>query len=174
MRWKWILGLFLFITEQGFCCTCFGESDTESSYKKSGFVAVIEVLDSDYEIFLDTLKAKEFFGVDVDLTSTQTKRWFQRQFGNYTVRVNSLYKGDLKSDTLKIYTGVGGGDCGFKFKLDEKYVVYGRAWEEADPYIKSTNENYIWTDICTRTMIYNKMEEKRLQKLVEKSKRKNK
>jgi hypothetical protein len=46
----------------------------------------------------------------------------------------------VTGETLDIYTGSGGGDCGYNFELNESYLVY--AWD---------NEGKPSTGICSRT-----------------------
>jgi hypothetical protein len=55
------------------------------------------------------------------------------------MKVLKTYKGTVKK-TGYIYTGVGDADCGFRFEIGARYLVY--AYE---------NEGRLTTDICTRT-----------------------
>jgi hypothetical protein len=43
-----------------------------------------------------------------------------------TFRVDRMWRSnaDTSADTLEIETGIGGGDCGFPFRMDRKYLVY--------------------------------------------------
>jgi len=67
-----------------------------------------------------------------------------------TLKVSSYFKTKhkLKTDTIYIQTGVGGGDCGYRFKIGSEYVVYGSAVKE-DP--KKEVLVQMETNICTRT-----------------------
>lgn len=67
-----------------------------------------------------------------------------------TLKVSSYFKTKhkLKTDIIYVQTGAGGGDCGYKFKMGNEYVVYGSAVKVDS---KKTRQVQIETDICTRT-----------------------
>jgi hypothetical protein len=48
------------------------------------------------------------------------------------------------SEKIWVLTGMGRGDCGFRFRLDEKYVVFAYAG-------RTSKKHSLETDICTRT-----------------------
>jgi len=73
-----------------------------------------------------------------------------------------IYKGRITKDTLEIFTGMGGGDCGYGFVVGQEYIVYG----SRDAYFGSKRKNWpytrarnrYWTNICTRIVIKNEEE----------------
>jgi hypothetical protein len=88
-------------------------------------------------------------------------------FMEYTFIVKKIYKGNYNFDTLRIYTGKGNGDCGIVFSIAEEYIVYSNRREY--PNINSEKiKNFLFTDICTRTGIYSKREDKRIQRALKK------
>jgi hypothetical protein len=60
----------------------------------------------------------------------------------YEFRVEESLKGKL-TDNLEIFTGRGGGDCGYNFEIGKKYLVYAGSSQEK-----------LGTSICTRTKPY--------------------
>jgi hypothetical protein len=70
----------------------------------------------------------------------------KQESGKYYItvlfKVNKSYKGKSFA-TLKVSTGRGGGDCGYPFKVGEKYLVY--AYGKADDELGSS--------ICSRTSL---------------------
>ena len=46
-------------------------------------------------------------------------------------------------------TGTGGGDCGYDFKIGERYLIYAHQW----------GSNRLTTSVCTRTRPYAKADE---------------
>ncbi len=60
----------------------------------------------------------------------------------WTFEVQKIFKGNYKSKTIKIETGMGGGDCGVPFRLGASYLVYGGIFK-----------GNIGTGICSRTKI---------------------
>jgi hypothetical protein len=55
-------------------------------------------------------------------------------------KVEKSWKGTLPEETT-VVTGLGGGDCGYRFEVGEKYLVYAYG----------SNENKLETNICQRT-----------------------
>ncbi len=68
-----------------------------------------------------------------------------------TLAVERKWKG-VKSKTLTVVTGSGGGDCGYEFKLHRRYLVYAYAQEGA-----------LGASICTRTKLASAAEEEMLE-----------
>lgn len=55
-------------------------------------------------------------------------------------RVEKSWKGRLTRE-VTVATGQGGGDCGYRFEVDDSYLVYAYG----------PNENSLGTNICQRT-----------------------
>jgi hypothetical protein len=60
----------------------------------------------------------------------------------YEFRVEESLKGKL-NDNVEVFTGRGGGDCGYNFEIGGKYLVYAGNFQEK-----------LGTSICTRTKPY--------------------
>ena len=83
-------------------------------------------------------------------------------YGRTKVRfeIERVWKGEVSGEP-NVYTGVGGGDCGFHFEEEKTYLVFGylrtpevRATQdfgtvEADDAVEPTQ---IWAHICSSTM----------------------
>jgi hypothetical protein len=54
-------------------------------------------------------------------------------------RVGNVWKGKLSKE-VTIFTGLGGGDCGYRFEVGESYLVYA-----------SGSNEHLSTNICQRT-----------------------
>ena len=85
----------------------------------------------------------------------------------YDLLVQNIYKGETIKDTLTIYTGLGVSDCGIRFDVGLKYVVYGKN----ETYILGDfkypkSKNTFWTNNCFRTMVYNQDEINEIKKYV--------
>lgn len=98
----------------------------------------------------------------------------KRLIGHYLtkvlVRVETIFKGQTTNDTLIIYTGLGGGDCGYIFEAGQKYIIYGATKSFFGSFFKDKNipngPNVYWTNICTRTQEYNRAEIVELEKIM--------
>ncbi|MEL1255346.1 hypothetical protein AAEO57_16265 [Flavobacterium sp. DGU38] len=79
----------------------------------------------------------------------------------YTVLVTEKLKGDIKTDTIKIYTGLGNGDCGVEFEIGKSYIIYSNYEEEL---FKTKVPKFLSTDICTRTSEFKDIEFKKIKR----------
>src|SRR6185436_12957521 len=57
----------------------------------------------------------------------------------YKFSVQQAYSG-VAGTEVEVYTGSGGGDCGYQFKVGQRYLVYAHLYKER-----------LTTGICTRT-----------------------
>lgn len=141
-------------------CSCVGTSSVNEAIEWSDVVVMGKILSKE---LIKLIRPPEFSAED-SLTSPKI---FTPKVAKYTLLVNSGFKGEFKSDTLEIYTGLGGGDCGFRFEIGRIYLVYA----DQNPYILlsddwsyPTGKDIYWTNICTRTQIFDENEMKEIKK----------
>jgi len=97
-------------------------------------------------------------------TSTSAKpKTITYDVGEIYFEVQESFLASEKGSRVTIYSGTGGGDCGFWFKRGETYLVYARKEESDSPLAVSsltyggTSEkleptaNRLWTSICSHT-----------------------
>ena len=75
--------------------------------------------------------------VETDVVTEPGWGRYSRQ--RVTLRVAGVWKGAL-ADTAVLFTGAGGGDCGFPFRRGEDYVIYA-----------GREDGELLTGLCTRT-----------------------
>ncbi|MDQ3714277.1 MAG: hypothetical protein M3388_18960, partial [Acidobacteriota bacterium] len=82
-----------------------------------------------------------FSGRVVEITTPKSAEELYPKFPEKTIRfaVNQAFRG-ISGTTVEVVTGMGGGDCGYDFELNENYLVY------ADNY-----KGKIYAGICSRT-----------------------
>ena len=81
----------------------------------------------------------------------------------YQVLIIERLKGEIVTDTLTIYTGLGNGDCGIKFQIGKSYIIYSNYEDEHFNNGKKV-QKYLSTNICTRTIEYESKEYKKIRK----------
>jgi hypothetical protein len=85
----------------------------------------------------------------------------------FTLVIIEQLKGDFKTDTIHVYTGMGVADCGFGFEIGAVYLVYG-----IDGFYKNNifTESHasLWTSICMRTKLADKSEIEKIRKIAKK------
>lgn len=139
--------IFLLAFQPSFACSCIGEPSVKEQLKKSNYAFTGKVL------------SKKLINVEVI-----SKPGMVIQKAEYIFQVYKSYKGKLVSDTLKIVTGIGKGDCGFLFMVGSEYVVYA-VFKDRYYETGSNVQQYLYTNICTRTRLKNDSEIKNLERL---------
>jgi hypothetical protein len=81
----------------------------------------------------------------------------------FIILITKIYKGQAINDTLRLITGVGGGDCGYEFEIGSEYIIYSL---HSNKYFESGNkvDVFIYTDICTRTRRIDKKELRKIKR----------
>jgi hypothetical protein len=76
-----------------------------------------------------------------EASSDEDPTSFDRRRRRYRFTVTSVLKGEVGT-TVDVYTGLGGGDCGYYFELGHEYLVYAFGTPKA-----------LSTNICSRTKL---------------------
>ncbi|MCC5944440.1 MAG: hypothetical protein JJT94_05850 [Bernardetiaceae bacterium] len=169
-----ILTLFLFIStsEALFACSCPEQRTTEEEVKHADAIVVGIVLNKQFITLNDSTICK-IFPHDTTMRKSLMRNM---TIARYDFLVQEIYKGKITTDTLKVYTGIGGGDCGVRFQIGKKYIIYG----ENETYFRHINSNFkfpkeknaFWTYNCLRTTTYYQNEITEIEKFAQKQKRK--
>lgn len=147
----------MFIPGIVFCCSCIGDPTVKDSKKLADGVFSGTIISTEHIALIDTplLESGNYDSIPDHYPFTQYAM-------KHELVVEQFFKGKIKQDTLLIYTGVGGGDCGFGFDIGERYIIYG-----ADhTYFGKVNNDIrwpggagiFWTHTCQRTCLWNEEE----------------
>lgn len=155
---------FLIISSGLHACSCIGQRTVKEEIKYSDAVLTGRIISKNLIKLVDSTAIK-MSGND----SLNLKRYpFETIVAKYKFTVTTIYKGKINTDTIEIYTGLGGGDCGILFEIGQEYIVYGRE----ETYFGQTKndwpfpqgKNIYWTDICSRTTVKNSEEITEIEK----------
>lgn len=151
-----ILTLLLLTNISGrlLACSCIGQRTVEEEVKHADAVIIGTILSKQIVTLTDSAMLKMFSND----TTMRNSPMIKKSFARYDFLVQDIYKGNITKDTLTIYTGLGGGDCGTRFEIGKKYIVYG----ENETYFGQVNndfkfpkaKNTFWTYNCLRTTSY--------------------
>lgn len=156
--------LFLALSSGIYACSCTGISTVKGSLKYSDAVVTGKVISKELITLVDSsaikanrIKSANLHGYPYEITVVK-----------YEMTVTIIYKGKITADTIEIYTGKGGGDCGIRFETGKEYIVYA----ESETYFGRINNNWpfpqgnniYWTNSCSRTTIKNSQETDELEK----------
>ncbi|MES2726821.1 MAG: hypothetical protein V4643_06940 [Bacteroidota bacterium] len=134
-----------------FACSCIGKDSIVNSIKYSDFV------------FRGKVIAKQIITIQDDSLPNR----FKMRRVEYSFIETEVYKGKSVSDTIKVITGQGHGDCGFTFTIGADYIVYSNY--ENKYYKWGTIINpFLTTNICKRTQLYSEKENKLIKLTVRK------
>ena len=111
----------LFIPETSYACNC-DLPRTDRSLKQQ----VIEARKRSEAVFTGTV---------LEISKRPGDLYITVKF-----KVEEVWRGPRGAET-SVFTGIGGGDCGYKFEIGEKYLVY--AYKRDDSKLE--------TNICQRT-----------------------
>jgi len=136
------------VSEQILACSCIGQRTVKEEIKHADAVVVGTILSKQFITLTDSNLINSLFP--------------KLTIARYALLVQDIYKGKITIDTVTIYTGVGGGDCGIVFEIGKKYIVYGKEktfFGQVNNDFKFPQEkNSFWTYHCLRTTVYNEKE----------------
>jgi hypothetical protein len=149
---KVLIILFFCFPSIALPCSCIGKSKLKIEIERSNI------------IFSGKILSKRIFSIKIEYVPEE----FSPKKVEYTVLVTKKYKGKILSDSLRIVTGIGNGDCGYNFLIDHTYIIYGVYSEKYFEGGEKVNQ-FIETDICSRTRLYEGLEEKKIIKYLKKT-----
>lgn len=166
-----LISLLCFISYNSIACSCIGQRTIQEEIRNSDVLVVGTILNKEILQLTDSTMLK-LFPNDTTLSTSPLSRMV---IARYNLLVLDIYKGKITKDTITIFTGLGGGDCGFRFENGKKYIIYG---DKETYYGQMNNDfnftktrNVYWTNICTRTTSYFQSEIDEIDKFVNKKKK---
>ena len=137
--WLFMLSIILIVGAQSsYACTCDGSS----------MMMKLQLIEGRFNTpskgWLDGYSGAVFTGQVVNIKKVKFKLSTGDIWHNYqvTFKVDRYWK-DIDSSDVIVYTGVGGGDCGIRFRKGESYIVFAEMIE-----------GRLQTGICTLTSQY--------------------
>lgn len=148
-------------------CSCEGGPTVEGAFKQADAVWAGTVLSKE-PVYVSE-KEVENSPVSPDGLSIDYKPARKIVLMRYVLRVDTWYKGNSGSDTVTVYTGLGGGDCGLRFREGNRYIVYGEkeSYYPSKKNIPPQSDTVFWTHSCTRTFLYSEKEEEAIRTYLE-------
>jgi hypothetical protein len=158
-RYILTIAFVLVFSITAFSCTC-GTDRNRDDWQKIDLLIRGKVILIDTLITVDTIKFKAVIKSRKDYDVYNLL-----QLKVYVV-ASRVYRGTLSTnDTALIATGTGEGDCGFEFRLNQEYIVWGKKenvaiidpsyWtnKASDKKLKEyiSHKTFFETNICYRT-----------------------
>lgn len=154
-------------------CRCEDPGTVKEAFAYTEAIFHGKVISKEFITYEDSMepekavKVKEFYKED-----QQKIEWLQARFIiKLELELINTFKGKILTDTLTLYTTRTGVSCGFtRFDINQDYIVYASSksyayWPFGGYGETASNlerPNTYWTNHCTRTCEYNKLEESEL------------
>ena len=121
-RMLWLVVLIIFLSvgaQRSYACVCSGTSTMLKLQLTEGRFNISA------EGWLDSYQGVIFLGQVVNIKKVKVKLSGGDTWHNYqvTFKVDRYWKGSDSSEAI-VLTSVGGGDCGFRFRKGESYIVF--------------------------------------------------
>lgn len=135
-----------------FACNCNPGGTIESNIQAADVIIKARILSISYSDKLDTFNVV----IEGDPKNVFSKYW-KFYVKIYKVIVEETYKGKLKSDTISIVTGMNGAHCGLVMNINDTFIIYGTTKDYlgfSSVQRNATDGKLIWTNTCTRSMVF--------------------
>ncbi len=158
-----------------YACKCGGPWSVEEEFEDTELIVYGKVISKELVSIQETLKQDKVSDVKERLKGDNQKLQFFESYNVFEIKFEIIekYKGTVLRDTMTIYTAPKAASCGYKFEKGKIYIVYGSKrsdigfmfLSDADINENLEKENTFWTNHCTRTTEYNRLEAAELRKL---------
>ncbi|NAY93450.1 hypothetical protein GTQ34_16180 [Muricauda sp. JGD-17] len=158
-----ILFLLLVLSaSKSFACTCRGY-DLERELRFTTAILHARVLKIDFvskgEIF--TEQELQYLENKFESQPKMLNVFQRKSVTKVEIEIIDSYKGDMDRTRLTIYTSMHGPSCGyFGFEVGKEFIVFLHPERLSKrffgDYNNGINRNRLWTNRCTRTMIFDK------------------
>jgi len=168
MRLKFILTTIIFgLFGQVHACKCGGPGTIKESFKSTDLIVYGKVRKIDTVALSETIKEEDVKEIKERLRDDKQKlEYFEM---NYVLKiefdVNEKFKGKNSLKKIVIYTPMMSATCGYRFKINKEYIVYASTknfltfmFQKEKENKNIERENTFWTNHCTRTTEYSKLE----------------
>jgi hypothetical protein len=158
---KYAFSLFLIIgiPSYSFACKCSGPDSVEKEYTNS-IIALLGVVEKIELVGLGETMNPDSLEIAHKLASERSIQFFDGPVVlKASLRVKRIFKGAVSNETIVVYTGNGGGSCGYRFEKGKEYLVYGQDYSYLYTFLNIDKnrvqgfrkDNTYWTNHCTRT-----------------------
>jgi hypothetical protein len=174
MKTKLVILFILCLSKYAYACKCGGSLSVEESFKATTLIIHGKVLSKELVLFSETIRPDKIKYIEEGLRSDQRKlELFQsNRVYKVTLEVVENFKESAKGHIITLYTSATSASCGYRFEVGKEYLLYGIRRDflmgmflRDDQDKDVEKENTFWTNHCTRTTGYDKLEADSLRKL---------
>jgi hypothetical protein len=175
MKFKLFLVILIFgFAGKVYACKCGGPGTVQESFKGTELIVYGKVIRKDTVRLSETIKEELVSEIREGLK--EDKQLLQLFDMTYVLQleleIKEKYKGLNHRRTIIIYTPLLSASCGFRFQMDDHYIVYASSknfmrflFQNRDGSKRHEKGDTFWTTHCTRTTEYLKSEADELRTL---------
>jgi predicted Zn-ribbon and HTH transcriptional regulator len=153
-----------------FACNCMDEEDINSHIQHADIVFGVKVISKIITTNYDSLNIST-----TQNSSNSIFNWQEIASSVVKIKVDKIFKGQAKADTIIIITPAYSASCGINFKQNEKYILYATLVDEislrTQVNTSAFRNSVFWTNECTRTQAWNSTEENEIVNFIKSSKK---
>ncbi|GAB5419130.1 MAG: hypothetical protein Crog4KO_06380 [Crocinitomicaceae bacterium] len=146
------IAVLLFATNFSFACLCY-EFDTYDEFMEAtDYIVSGSVIEKSYTTYYDTTfvdptdTVAMYFAKDGMLIRDEKVIEIQ-------VKVKTVYKGAITSDTITVFTATSSSACGdLRFKENQEYFILG--YDRNYPEVIPNTPNMYWTSKCAGNSLF--------------------
>jgi hypothetical protein len=150
MNNKVFIIILVFSCAKCLACSCIGYNSTKKEFYQTDV------------IFSGKAISKKLITVNYSNISNLPVNYKKNMY-EVTFISLKVYKGVNVTDTIRLITGFGHGDCGFEFELNKIYIVYSvlknKYFEDGEIV-----QPFLETNICNRTRKFERREIRKLKR----------
>ncbi len=171
MRLKLILTIILSIViGYVYGCKCGGPGTIKESFKYTDLIIYGKVLSKKVVRYEESIKLDKIKDIKEKLDTLKLKYFESSNIYKIEMEVIKNYKGENLKDTITIFTSMFSASCGYNFQNDKTYIIYASKKCDLSVFFLPESErnkgvekkDTYWTNICTRTTEFNKLEDEEL------------
>ena len=161
---KFLITLLILTSYNVIACECIIIKSVEKEFQNADYVLSGKVISVEFvQIHSNNGKKTE---IRTSELRDELNIFKGRILSKITLETTEIFKGEKRKKEIVIFTGSGGGDCGFYFKKGEKYLIYAfkNSWGTKElRESKRKYRNVLYTDTCTRTNVLDDTEVKKIR-----------
>ena len=143
MNFKLFLTIFLLgLTCDTFACKCSGPRTVIESFNSADVVFTGKVIKIGLTSFAETLRIDKanWLRQKIKKENRETQYFDDTLIYKVDLQIVESYKGKVKTDTITIFTTMGGQSFGFDFILSKEFIVYAQVKSYSAGFFLNTYE----------------------------------
>lgn len=156
-----IIVLLIFASKNANACTCHEFESQQELIEATDYVVQGTVVSKSQLTYFDTTKVDPSDTIALLFANEDGLKIRSEKVIEIKVKVKSVFKGQITSDTITIYTSPNSISCGdLRFKENNEYIILG--YDRNYPEVIPNQQNAFWTSLCSGNSLSSEMRTQQL------------